>query len=792
MPSYFRKVPNVQYVSRDPKYGTTLDDYVVVKNLFKRGKLRSDIFENLSYFEKYTINGDDRPDVVAAKIYKDSTLDWVVLQANNILNVFDEWPKTQRAFDRYCLEKYGTYENLYGGIHHYETIEHKNTENIIIIPEGKKVTEGFYNAPEYAIEMDSDVRLPSIIPGTYAECTAQVGGAEGKVTALTITNQGIGYTSIGGVTISAPGAATTATATCVLNTPPDDMEVGQVTIINSGEAYTYQPGVTFSDPKATVAGILTCTVGVGTTNSGQISQVIVSNPGDGYNFTPTITIDPPPDPIGNAIYVGIGTYVLAEGFEGMHINPTGTKFFTCHGSLGYTVGEIREYTMSTPWDAMTAIETDIKIMNQGSLQFTYCTGIDFRPDGQTMYLCGLTNSGFKIAQYSLATAWDISSTMTYIGSVTTVSPSSVRFQDNGKNVFIMDTTNPDTVRKHELITPWLISSMVSTASQSVDINNIVGGENNVYAINFKDDGSELYVSGLDNSSVYFIGLGSNWNLDSLTLKGTLDVSSRDSRPLDSFTNPGRTRFIVPGGTGRRIYTYNMDLTATATVTISNEQLNITSISAPGGAYDPANPPNITVQPPTPHRKAVGYTIINNGKVTGIVLTDRGYNYRSAPDIIIDPPLDPITATATVKTENGKIIEIFIGNPGKGYYDPPTLQFSEPGPLYIPVKDEVFERDGQEWRFDGYNWKRRLSYGTIYNDPNIESLVEKSGKDTSRPITNIEYEQMQEDKKREIFVLKPRYLSIILDDIERMMEYKKGSTQFVSRTLKKADNPRLYE
>ena len=102
------------------------------------------------------------------------------------------------------------------------------------------------------------------------------------------------------------------------------MEVGQVTIINSGEAYTYQPGVTFSDPKETVAGILTCTVGVGTTNSGQISQVIVSNPGDGYNFTPTITIDPPPDPIGNAIYVGIGTYVLAEGFEGMHINPTGT------------------------------------------------------------------------------------------------------------------------------------------------------------------------------------------------------------------------------------------------------------------------------------------------------------------------------------------------------------------------------------------------------------------------------------------------------------------------------------
>ena len=792
MPSYFRKVPNVQYVSRDPKYGTTLDDYVVIKNLFKRGKLRSDIFENLSYFEKYTINGDDRPDVVAAKIYNDSTLDWVVLQANNILNVFDEWPKTQRAFDRYCLEKYGNYDNLYGGIHHYETIEHKNTDNIIIIPEGKKVTEGFYNAPEYAIEMDSDVRLPTIIPGTYAQCTAQVGGAEGKVTALTITNQGIGYTSIAGVTLSAPGAATTATATCTLNVPPDDMEVGQVTIIDSGQAYTYQPSVTFSDPKASVAGILTATVGVGTTNSGQIAEILISNPGDGYNFVPTVTIDPPPDPIGNAAYVGVSTYQVTIGFEGMHINPTGDKMYTCHGSLGYTVGEVHSYDLSTAWDVNTATVANIKIMNFSGINFTYCTGIDFKPDGKTMYLCGLTDSGFKIVEYSLATAWDITSTMTYVASITTVSPSSIRFQDNGQYVFIMDTTNPDTVRKHELVTPWSISSMVSTATQSINISTLVGGEDNINAINFKDDGSELYVSGADNSSVYFIGLGSNWNLDSLTLKGTLNTSSKDTKPLDSFTNPGRTRFIVPGGNGRFIHTYNMDLTAKGTVTISNEQLSITGITTGGGAYDPANPPNITVQPPTPHRAAVGYTIVNDGKVTGIVLTDRGYNYRSAPTITIAPPLDPVTATATCKTENGRIIEIFIGDPGKGYYDPPTIQFSEPGPLYIPSVGEVFERDGQEWRYDGYNWKKRLSYGTVYNDPNIDSLVEVAGKESSKPVSNIEYEQQLDDAKRVIFVLKPRYLGIILDDIEKIMEYKKGSTQFVSRTLKKADNPRLYE
>ena len=133
------------------------------------------------------------------------------------------------------------------------------------------------------------------------------------------------------------------------------MEVGQVTIIDSGQAYTYQPGVTFSDPKETVAGILTATVGVGTTNSGELAMVSIANSGDGYNFTPIVTIAPPPDPIGNAIYVGISTYQLPAGFEGMHISPAGDRMYIALGSLGYTVGEIHEWVLSTPWDVNTAV-----------------------------------------------------------------------------------------------------------------------------------------------------------------------------------------------------------------------------------------------------------------------------------------------------------------------------------------------------------------------------------------------------------------------------------------------------
>ena len=139
---YFRQVPNFEYVSRnkDEKY---ISNYDNVKNLFKRGKIREDIFGDLSFFTKYQIVGDERPDNVAYKFYKESTLDWVVLLSNNILNIQTEWPMTQNTFDKYLLEKYGDYSTLHSGIHHYEAEEILTTQGITIVPKGLEVPAGY-------------------------------------------------------------------------------------------------------------------------------------------------------------------------------------------------------------------------------------------------------------------------------------------------------------------------------------------------------------------------------------------------------------------------------------------------------------------------------------------------------------------------------------------------------------------------------------------------------------------------------------------------------------------------
>ena len=141
MSSYFQRVPDFNYVSRLPD--SKIGDYIRVKNLFRKGKLREDIFQNLSFFEKYKIIGNDRPDNVAFEVYGDSKLDWVILLSNNILNIQSEWPLPQTDFDRFLLDKYDDYNTLYNGIHHYETIEIKNTKGVTIVPAGLQVDSSY-------------------------------------------------------------------------------------------------------------------------------------------------------------------------------------------------------------------------------------------------------------------------------------------------------------------------------------------------------------------------------------------------------------------------------------------------------------------------------------------------------------------------------------------------------------------------------------------------------------------------------------------------------------------------
>jgi hypothetical protein len=165
--TYFRQISNFDYVNRDLD-NSQIDNYTQVKNLFKRGKIRKDIFEKLNYFVKYKIEGDERPDQIALKFYNNESLDWVVLLCNNILNVQTEWPLEQNAFDSYLLKKYGSYSEI-NSIKYYESVECRDSNGLVIFPKGVKIDKG-YTITYYDNGLGSEKTISNVaIPVTNYE-----------------------------------------------------------------------------------------------------------------------------------------------------------------------------------------------------------------------------------------------------------------------------------------------------------------------------------------------------------------------------------------------------------------------------------------------------------------------------------------------------------------------------------------------------------------------------------------------------------------------------------------------
>ena len=78
MAGYFSYFPDLYTVSRMTDRSSN-SEFVRVKNLFRRPKLRDDLMSVTTAFEDYMVFGDQRPEEVAYKLYGDPRLDWVVL-----------------------------------------------------------------------------------------------------------------------------------------------------------------------------------------------------------------------------------------------------------------------------------------------------------------------------------------------------------------------------------------------------------------------------------------------------------------------------------------------------------------------------------------------------------------------------------------------------------------------------------------------------------------------------------------------------------------------------------------
>ena len=139
--AYFQELPNISQPSLLPG-SNKVEDRIIVKNIFKKSKLRTDVDQAITAFNYYYVEDQQRPDVLAQELYGDSELDWVVLTSNNIMNVRDQWPLSHNDLHTYMLEKYGSETNILG-IHHSETVKVIDEYNRVILNGGSEVDADF-------------------------------------------------------------------------------------------------------------------------------------------------------------------------------------------------------------------------------------------------------------------------------------------------------------------------------------------------------------------------------------------------------------------------------------------------------------------------------------------------------------------------------------------------------------------------------------------------------------------------------------------------------------------------
>ena len=139
--AYFQELPNISYPSLLPS-SSKVEDRIIVKNIFRRSKLRTDVDQSLTAFDYYYVQEGQRPDTLAQDLYQNSELDWVILTTNNITNIRDQWPLDHNDLYDYMLEKYGSEQNI-AGIHHYETKKIVDEYNRVVMRAGLEVDANF-------------------------------------------------------------------------------------------------------------------------------------------------------------------------------------------------------------------------------------------------------------------------------------------------------------------------------------------------------------------------------------------------------------------------------------------------------------------------------------------------------------------------------------------------------------------------------------------------------------------------------------------------------------------------
>jgi DNA-binding beta-propeller fold protein YncE len=185
--------------------------------------------------------------------------------------------------------------------------------------------------------------------------------------------------------------------------------------------------------------------------------------------------------------------------EDLAFNSDGTKMFI----IERHADKILEYNLSIPYDvsssSMTDADDDLTIANAVT---NNPEDLAFDPTGTIMFLLENDDqvTGDQVFEYSLSTAFDVSTATLVSGEHLTLTDSTnadaFEFSSDGEYLYVADPAGDDTLLQYTMSRAWDVSS--ATLTRSFDISNN-SADKDARGLAFGDTGNKFYLTGTSDA-----------------------------------------------------------------------------------------------------------------------------------------------------------------------------------------------------------------------------------------------------------------------------------------------------
>jgi len=257
-------------------------------------------------------------------------------------------------------------------------------------------------------------------------------------------------------------------------------------------------------------------------------------------------------------------FVIKNGLQaGRYLQTSGTE---TAGSEAYSLAGASYDNVSLDVSGQTILPLDVF----------------FKPDGTKMFTTGTSGSTYTINEYTLSTAYDISSasfTQSFSTASQETTPRAVWFKPDGTKMFLLGAAGDD-VNEYTLSTAWSLTSV-----SFVDSFSVASQDTAPTGLTFSADGTEMYTLGLVQDDVIQYTLGTAWDVSTASYTRNLIITTVEPNPRDvQFNSDGTVMFISGKTNGLHKYTLTTGYDISTATFNSSSTITPTSQPEPWGFF----------------------------------------------------------------------------------------------------------------------------------------------------------------------------------------------------------------